>query len=156
MSATPFQDNHQEDECYTCHISGKQLFICTQCNYHVFCDDCWSQWLLHHADKVGWDSRPHEKSDPRVVQTLREILGPTRTPSEHEREFRKDYDTTWFGVGRNHANQVVFQDFGRFATLMGETPMHELGSRYPQLATFIGQTGKTQQLPSQPCRQTNR
>ncbi|KAF6818372.1 hypothetical protein CMUS01_11936 [Colletotrichum musicola] len=134
MSATPFQ------ECYTCHISSKQLFVCIQCNNFALCDDCWSQWPLHLEGTVGWGGRPHEKSESQVVQTLREILDPTRTSSERESEFGMDYDTTWFGVGRDDDNQGVFQDYGRFATLMGENPMQELGSRYPQLIAGAGKS----------------
>lgn len=134
--------NCQGSACFSCKTSSKQLFTCIQCNNFAFCNDCWSRWQLHMPGMVGWDGRPHEKSNPQVVQRLREILEPTRTPSEHDSEFRTDYDTTWFGVGRDNANQPVFQDHGRFATLMSENPMYELGSRYPQLVTFIGQTGE--------------
>lgn len=142
-AASPDRNGH----CFTCKNSTKQLFICIQCDDFAFCNDCWSQWPLHVAGAIGWDGWSHEKSNPQVVQTLREILEPTRTSSKHDSEFRTDHDTTWFSVGRDNANQLVPQDHGRFATLVGKGPTYELSSRYPQLVTFIGETGEAYLYP---------
>jgi hypothetical protein len=127
--------------CHTCKATDKITYSCIQCNNLSFCNECWSLWILHVDGAVGWDGRPHEKSNAEVVQRLRQILEPTRTENDHEHELQNDDDTTWFGVGRDSNNQSVFQDYGRFATLMSESQTPELGSRYPQLVSFIGQTG---------------
>jgi len=127
--------------CQTCKATDKTTFSCIQCNNLSFCDECWSKWILHADGAVGWDSRPHEKSNPQVVQRLRQILEPSRTEGEHENELLGDEDTTWFGVGRDSTNQPVFQDHGRFATLMSESQTRDVGQRWPQLVSFIGQTG---------------
>ncbi|KAK3687188.1 hypothetical protein B0T22DRAFT_509731 [Podospora appendiculata] len=58
----------------------------------------------------------------------------------HENELQNDDDTTWFGVERDASHQLIFQDYGRFAALMSESQTQELGARYPQLVSFIGQT----------------
>lgn len=129
------------DCCQTCGATGKKLFSCIQCNNYSFCDDCWSTWVLHAPGAVGWDGRPHEKSNAAVVQRLRQILEPSRTDIEHESELQSDDDTTWFGIGRDALGQPIFEDHGRFASLMSESQTPDLDTRHPQLVSFIGQTG---------------
>ncbi|KAI3316635.1 FabD/lysophospholipase-like protein [Xylariaceae sp. AK1471] len=131
----------QSAACHTCKCDNKQTYSCIQCNNLSFCSDCWSRWVLHQPGAVGYDGRPHEKANAQVVQRLRQILDPTRNENDHENELQLDDDTTWFGVGRDSSNQAIFQDYGRFATLMSESQTPELGNRYPQLVSFIGQTG---------------
>ncbi|KAK4225116.1 hypothetical protein QBC38DRAFT_270522 [Podospora fimiseda] len=126
--------------CQTCKATGI-LFSCIQCNNFSFCDECWPKWVLHLPGSVGWDSRPHEKSNAAVVQRLRQILEPSRTDIEHESELQNDDDTTWFGIGRDGLGQSVFEDHGRFASLMSESYNREMDTRYPQLVSYIGQTG---------------
>lgn len=132
----------QNQGCHECHSTSKQTFSCIQCNNLAFCDDCWSEWILHRPGAVGYDGRPHEKSDPNIVRILRQILEPTRSESDVDSEHQADEDTTWFGVGRDGSNQPVLQDYGRFATLLSEGQTQESGERYPSLVSFIGQTGK--------------
>ncbi|RWA12744.1 hypothetical protein EKO27_g2394 [Xylaria grammica] len=87
------------------------------------------------------NGKPHEKADPRVVDRLRQILEPTRTEQEHEAELLEDQDTTWFGYGRDASNHPQLYDYGRFAAIVAETQTEQMGERYPQLASFIGETG---------------
>ncbi|KAI1208514.1 uncharacterized protein F4807DRAFT_452194 [Annulohypoxylon truncatum] len=131
----------QSNACFICKISNKRTYSCIQCNNLSFCNDCWSQWVLHLPGTVGYDNRPHEKAIAQVVQRLRQILEPSRNEIEHEQELLSDDDTTWFGVGRDSAGRPVFQDHGRFANLMSESQTQDPGNRYPQLVSFIGQTG---------------
>ncbi|KAI1452785.1 hypothetical protein F4805DRAFT_462423 [Annulohypoxylon moriforme] len=131
----------QSNVCFTCKSTNKQTYSCIQCNNLSFCDDCWSRWVLHLPGAVGYDNRPHEKAIAQVVQRLRQILEPSRNENDHEQELQNDDDTTWFGVGRDSADQPVFQDHGRFANLMSDSQTKDLGNRYPQLVSFIGQTG---------------
>ncbi|KAI0966660.1 hypothetical protein F4678DRAFT_475768 [Xylaria arbuscula] len=117
--------------CQTCGTVKESTFTCIQCNNLAFCDTCWSKWILHLPGAVGWNGKPHEKADPLVVGRLRQILEPTRTEEEHEAELLEDQDTTWFGYGRDASNHPQLY----------ETYTEETGERYPQLASFIGETG---------------
>lgn len=92
---------------------------------------------------IDRNGKPHEKADPLVVHRLRQILEPIRTEAEHESELLEDRDTTWFGFGRDAFGYPLFHDFGRFAAIMSETVTDETVERYPQLTTFIGETGKS-------------
>ncbi|KAI5924199.1 hypothetical protein F4810DRAFT_700832 [Camillea tinctor] len=127
--------------CQTCGTTVERTFTCIQCNNLAFCEVCWPKWVLHVAGAVGWNGKPHEKADPIVVHRLRQILEPTRTEAEHEFELREDQDTTWFGFGRDAYGHPLLHDYGRFAAIMAETTTEEHGERYPQLASFIGETG---------------
>ncbi|KAI0380484.1 FabD/lysophospholipase-like protein [Hypomontagnella monticulosa] len=127
--------------CQTCGTNAEKTFTCIQCNNLAFCDTCWSKWILHTPGAVGWNGKPHEKADPLVVHRLRQILEPTRTEAEHESELLEDRDTTWFGFGRDASGHPLFHDYGRFAHILSETATDETAERYPQLATFIGETG---------------
>ncbi|GAW25333.1 putative patatin-like serine protein [Rosellinia necatrix] len=127
--------------CQTCATVAETTFTCIQCNNLAFCDACWSKWILHLPGAVGWNNKPHEKADPVVVDRLRQILEPTRTEEEHEAELLEDQDTTWFGYGRDASYHPELRDYGLFAAIMAETHTDEVGERYPQLASFIGETG---------------
>ncbi|KAI1125989.1 hypothetical protein F5Y10DRAFT_279102 [Nemania abortiva] len=127
--------------CQTCATVAETTWTCIQCNNLAFCDSCWSKWILHLPGAVGWNGKPHEKANPLVVDRLRQILEPTRTEEEHELELLEDQDTTWFGYGRDASNHPQLYDYGRFAAIMAETHTEETGERYPQLASFIGETG---------------
>ncbi|KAL7619934.1 hypothetical protein AAE478_010481 [Parahypoxylon ruwenzoriense] len=127
--------------CQTCGTNAEKTFTCIQCNNLAFCAACWPKWVLHTPGAVGWNGKPHEKADPLVVHRLRQILEPTRTEAEHESELLEDRDTTWFGFGRDASGHPLFHDCGRFAAIMSETITDEASERYPQLATFIGETG---------------
>ncbi|KAI0552170.1 hypothetical protein F4679DRAFT_571841 [Xylaria curta] len=126
-----------------CHVctATKKTFTCIQCNNLAFCDACWCKWVLHYPGTVGWNGKPHERADPLVVNRLRQILEPTRTEEEHEAELLEDQDTTWFGYGRDAPNVPQLYDYGRFSAILAETRTEEAGERYPQLASFIGETG---------------
>ncbi|KAI1773205.1 hypothetical protein F4818DRAFT_120070 [Hypoxylon cercidicola] len=127
--------------CQTCGTRSLKIYTCIQCNNLAFCEVCWAKWVLHTPGAVGWNGKPHEKADPIVVHRLRQILEPTRTEEEHESELLEDRDTTWFGFGRDASGHPLFHDYGRFAAIMSETVTDETAERYPQLATFIGETG---------------
>lgn len=127
--------------CQTCGTTLEKTFSCIQCNNLTFCNVCWPKWILHIPGAVGWNGKPHEKADPAVVHRLRQILEPRRTEAEHEAELLEDEDTTWFGFGRDPSGHPIFHDYGRFAAIMRETITEETPDRYPQLVSFIGETG---------------
>ena len=76
-----------------------------------------------------------------MVQRLRQILEPERTEADHQAELIEDEDTTWFGFGRDSAGIPKFEDHGRFAVIMSECHAGSSATRYPQLVSFIGETG---------------
>ncbi|KAK8017814.1 hypothetical protein PG993_014140 [Apiospora rasikravindrae] len=127
--------------CQTCGTTTQKTFTCIQCNNLAFCDPCWPRWVLHVPGAVGWDGKPHEKADPMVIHRLRQILEPVRTEEEHEAELLEDEDTTWLGFGRDSSGRSVLHDYGRFAAIMGETTAEDAAERFPQLVSFIGETG---------------
>jgi hypothetical protein len=88
------------------------------------------------------NGKPHEKADPAVVHTLRQILEPARTEAEHASELLEDEDTTWFGFGRDSSGQSMFYDYGRFSAIMSELVSNGSSDIYPQLVSVIGETGE--------------
>ncbi|KAH8665171.1 hypothetical protein BGZ60DRAFT_379045 [Tricladium varicosporioides] len=119
----------------------KRVYHCVQCD-GAFCDECWAKQFPHRPGKLGADGLPHEKTDPEVVERLRDTLdNPDRTPEEQEKLHKNDEDTTWFGIGRDEANMPIFQDYGRYAAILAEPQDINRRNRYPQLVSFIGQTG---------------
>jgi len=52
-----------------------------------------------------------------------------------------DRDTTWFGIAKDLSDQPKFQDYGRYATIIANSTTGHHKVRYPQLVSFIGQTG---------------
>lgn len=130
-----------DETCRTCRSHEKRTFVCVQCNNWAFCDECWTKRDVHEVGAVGWDGRPHEKSDPNVLRIFRQILDPCRNEADVETEHQADEETIWFGVDRDAPNGPVLQDYDRFATLVSEGQTLELGKKYPHLVSFIGQTG---------------
>lgn len=81
-----------------------------------------------------------------VIHRLRQILEPVRTEEEHEAELLEDEDTTWLGFGRDANGRSVLHDYGRFAAIMGETTGEDATERFPQLVSFIGETGMIDEI----------
>jgi energy-coupling factor transporter ATP-binding protein EcfA2 len=106
-----------------------------------FCDDCWSKQGPHKAGRTGPDGLPHEKANPTIVKRLQNILTPPQEHSEQQLLHIEDEDTTWFGMVRNSQNSPAFQDYGRYSAIMADSNSGEFKFRYPQLVSFIGQTG---------------
>jgi energy-coupling factor transporter ATP-binding protein EcfA2 len=126
--------------CEVCECVTLPTFYCVNCDGN-FCDDCWRKERAHKPGKLGPDGLPHEKADPRIVNRLKEAFQPPTNPEIQARMHMEDEDTTWFGIARDSANVPMFQDYGRYATLMANSSSGEIITRYPQLVSFIGQTG---------------
>ena len=90
---------------------------------------------------MGIDGRQHEKVDEEVVQRLQQIFG---QPSQDEQSNRHggDIDTTWFGVDKD-ANQSFLHSSNRLVEVLHESQTGEFTERFPQLVSFVGQTGKS-------------
>ncbi|EON62430.1 hypothetical protein W97_01652 [Coniosporium apollinis CBS 100218] len=112
---------------------------CVSCDSH-YCDPCWKRQGPHRPGKVGQDGLPHEKTDLNVVEALRDILSPPSSVAEQDELHREDLDTTWFGVVHED-NVPVFQNYDRYASVMADSLCSDTDVRYPQLVSFIGQTG---------------
>ncbi|MCJ1354083.1 MAG: hypothetical protein MMC33_004070 [Icmadophila ericetorum] len=130
---------HFRPPCEVCCEEFKPSFYCVHCD-SSFCDTCWEKQIPHKPDKRPPDG-PHEKVDRLVVERYRSILEPSFNIQELDDLHKEDEDTEWFGVGRNQANEPMFEDYGRYATLMAQSLSEVQDVRYPQLVSFVGQTG---------------
>jgi hypothetical protein len=138
------------DHCQTC---GRERFHCNVCNY-VFCDPCWMLQFPHRVPRSGPGVLPHEKTDVHIAKTISKVLSPQSKEEQREKLHMDDIDTTWFGVVREGHERPMFQDYGRYATLVATVKEMRLGSisslstnsateeaLYPSLISFVGQTG---------------
>ncbi|KAJ8064436.1 hypothetical protein OCU04_006775 [Sclerotinia nivalis] len=123
------------EPCVVCSSTSTKTYTCIQCNNY------WSKERPHRPGAVGFDGRPHEKTDKKVVDRLRKILEPKRSPQEQQQQHKIDEGTTWFGTARDSANLPIFQDYGRYAKIMAQSRLNGHKVRYPQLVSFVGQTG---------------
>lgn len=114
--------------------------LCLSCG-STYCETCWEKQGPHQRGKVGIDGLPHEKTDRNIYERLKAILDPPEDVSELSRLHQKDEATTWFGIEKDQFGQPIFQDYGRYAALMADTKQPNAGMRYPQLVSFVGQTG---------------
>jgi hypothetical protein len=137
------QNNARESEpsipCEECEMKVS-VYYCVNCDC-TLCDRCWAKERSHKPGKLGPDGLPHEKAEVSVVNRLKETFNPPSDPEIQSRMHIEDEDATWFGIGRDGANRPIFQDYGRYATLMANSSTGEHAARYPQLVSFIGQTG---------------
>ncbi|KAL8762431.1 MAG: hypothetical protein Q9184_001559 [Pyrenodesmia sp. 2 TL-2023] len=95
----------------------------------------------HQPGKTGPDGLPHERTDKEIYERLQRILDPPESVSELSLLHQEDESTTWFGIEKGLNGPPVFQDHGRFAALMADTKQPNGGMRYPQLVSFVGETG---------------
>lgn len=128
-----------------CPDKGQSTSYCVNCDCS-YCDTCWDKQRPHMPHKRGSDGHAHEKIDRLVFERYRNILEPPSSIGEQDALYKEDEDTTWFGIGCNRAGDPVFEDYERYATLMAESLPQTTRVRYPQLVSFIGQTGKSSQL----------
>jgi energy-coupling factor transporter ATP-binding protein EcfA2 len=126
--------------CDDCEFEQNPLWNCSYCGMN-FCDQCWDKQAQHRKGRTGPDGLPHEKANPAIVRRLKDILTPPVGHTEQQSLHVEDEDTTWFGLGRNSQNAPVFQDYGRYSTIMADSDTGDFKDRYPQLVSFIGQTG---------------
>lgn len=143
----PEADFYFPDPCEDdlCHDKGQLTFYCVNCGCS-FCDTCWDKQTAHKPKKRGFDGPAHEKIDRLVVERYRNIFEPSSSTDEQDALYKDEEDATWFGVGRNRAGDPVFEDYGRYTTLMAESLLPTPSVRYPYLASFIGQTGNLSQF----------
>jgi energy-coupling factor transporter ATP-binding protein EcfA2 len=126
--------------CESCELKKSPVWNCSYCDMN-FCDECWERQGPHKPGRTGPDGLPHEKANPTIVKRLQDILTPPQEHTEQQQLHTEDEDTTWFGMVRNSQNSPAFQDYGRYSAIMADSNSGEFKFRYPQLVSFIGQTG---------------
>jgi energy-coupling factor transporter ATP-binding protein EcfA2 len=134
------QERQSGKICEACDEIKATVWNCANCGMN-FCDACWDRQAQHKPGRTGPDGLPHEKADPAIVERLKSILTPPKEQIEQQMLHVEDEDTTWFGMARNHLNQPIFQDYGRYPAMMADYNSGEYKLRFPQLVSFIGQTG---------------
>lgn len=139
-------NSHDVHKCegYQCTNSAADTFFCHQCDSH-FCHRCWNRQASHLPGKLAVDGLPHEKIDIKIAARLEQILSSSNGPREQDALHQADDTTIWFGIDRNSADVPIFQHYRRYTTLMLEHMSTTNGSRYPQLVSFVGQTGMVRQ-----------
>ncbi|KAF2736521.1 hypothetical protein EJ04DRAFT_462876 [Polyplosphaeria fusca] len=129
--------------CEACDLSepvNGPIWNCSYCDMNI-CDSCWGRQGPHRPGRTGPDGLPHEKGDPDIVARLKSILTPPKDVVEQQSLHIDDEDTTWFGIGRDNGGLPIFQDYGRYANIIADSTAGTHKLRYPQLVSFIGQTG---------------
>jgi hypothetical protein len=68
-----------------------------------------------------------------------EIFTPADTPKKQRKLHKTDAGSKWFGV-TSDGSEPILQDYGRYSSIMRESPTGD-SPRWPQLVSFVGQTG---------------
>lgn len=132
----------EEDSEYCCAIARSgdvQTHFCWPCNT-IFCDRCWFRQMAHRK-RAQTGGIPHEQTDPFVAKKIQNALEVDLTDKEQAMLHIQDDDTSWFGACEDEQDDLVFQDYGRYANLMAENSERQRQMRYPALVSFVGQTG---------------
>jgi hypothetical protein len=128
----------------TCEACGRQLpdaSYCESCDA-VFCDACWDAQIPHRKGKKGLTGVAHEKANFTIAKRLENILTPTSDPIQQQKLHQDDIETAWFGVVRDGSSaKPGLHDYGRYQWLMQASFSGSFAERWPQLVSFIGQTG---------------
>jgi hypothetical protein len=120
-----------------------------------FCVECWERNFAHKKGRRAPGAVPHERSDHVVAKKIKSALESKPTEAEQEQLHKKDEDTGWFGILREEGELPLFQDYGRYASLMASTTTRSVwnsplqshpgaaqrDTRFPSLVSFVGQTG---------------
>lgn len=120
----------------------EELFYCGFCNLN-FCAASWKSQAVHKPGHHTATGVPHEQVDVADAEKILGCLKQTASETELGALHDKDETSCWFGINIDHINHgsPVFEDFGRFATLVAESSTGKFAVRYPGLISFIGETG---------------
>ncbi|KAL1581794.1 hypothetical protein WHR41_09522 [Cladosporium halotolerans] len=147
MTATSTDDTERDVEgvcedgrCIDSRIQATELSYCVRCD-STYCSHCWALQGPHRPKKRGPEGLPHEKVDLGVIRRLKGILNPSTDPLVVQKSHQEDEWTKWFGVTRDKEDQVLFDDYGRYLTLVSDIARStSMKTRYPQLVSFVGVT----------------
>lgn len=95
--------------------------------------------LLCQPGRVGIDGRPHEKVDEEVVDRLQQVFG-RLSKQEQDLRHESDISTTWFGVDREGDSSYLHYSNRLIDILQDQAGDRQ--ERFPQLVSFVGQTGR--------------
>jgi hypothetical protein len=140
-SKDDIKDKDDSDPCCADGRTGNVKFhFCWPCDT-TYCDRCWDVARPHRRRLQPTGGLPHEQTDPVVAKKIRSAFEANLTDREQAMLHIQDEDTGWFGAWNGEQDEMVFQDYGRYATMMAETSARERKVRYPALVSFVGQTG---------------
>ena len=166
-----FSRHHSLPPMLCCVCNGpSKAWKCVQCD-DFFCGECWPKERPHRVSnekfvvytlpvlikssfrlfvvsyllmsyqpgKVGIDGRQHEMVDEDIVRRLQQIFGQPSAAEQHRRH-TNDINTTWFGVTKEQ-DQPYLHYSNRLVDILRESQMGAFTERFPQLVSFVGQTG---------------
>ncbi|KAK0829036.1 hypothetical protein LTR73_004670 [Friedmanniomyces endolithicus] len=124
-----------------CKQGGSKVWFCVDCD-SGFCEHCWDLQAQHKLGKVARDGYKHEKAHYGMLKVYQDILQPPATPGQLRQLHDDDTDTLWFGVTKDESGVPRFEDHGRYASLMANSPSTSgtNTAKYPQLVSFVGVT----------------
>jgi len=130
--------------CVDCQENKVDVSYCNVCN-EKFSTECWDRDRRHRNNLRTADGIPHEKTDHLVAEKIKTCLTPE--PGEDQMKLHHDDEsTTWFGITKDQMDTLIFEDYGRYASIlaMGSARQKESRkeSRYPGLVSFVGRTGE--------------
>lgn len=124
-------------DCDKCEEEGEDRSYCNVCGEN-YCDQCWATKKKHQGVHVNPQGHPHEKTHHVAARKIQRCLMPNS--SHQDEEHVKDEFTKWFGVMRDQMDDMLFEDFGRFASILAEGSFGSKDPRYPGLVSFVGET----------------
>lgn len=127
--------------CNKAKSGSEDCHFCWRCQT-TFCDQCWESQPAHRQGRPrNQGGIPHEKSNPDVAKKIEKILESALNDEQQAMLHVQDEDSSWFGTGKDEHDDLVFQDYGRYANIMAEKSARHRRLRYPALVSFVGQTG---------------
>ena len=132
--------------CRACKKLGEDRSWCNICAV-TLCNDCWETQITHSEDTRAADNVPHEKTNHELAETIKACLEPSSSDEQQKKLHLMDEATTWFGVAHDEMQELIFEDCGRYASIMADCSSGRKACQYPSLVSFVGQTG---QFPAYP------
>jgi hypothetical protein len=138
--------------CVQCETHHSNLYYCNLCDV-LYCGKCWDNIGPHRKGKLGPGGIPHERTDQAIADKLRATFEASPNDQEQETLFQDDENTAWFGVVKEQSGDLIFHDYGRYASVMAEIsksrgPRHS--NRFPGLVCFVGETGMWTSIQKRP------
>lgn len=124
--------------CVICRVHVVSSSYCSACGAS-FCDQCWDSQIAHRLGSMA--DAQHERSDREVTMRLQSILTPARDPELQRKLHREDLETTWLRYVKGTLQEPELHEDSRYNILMQQSLTLEWEERWPQLISFIGQTG---------------
>lgn len=129
--------------CAVCKQNAEGHTFCSACGGN-FCDNCWGTQIAHQPGGAA-DLR-HEKSDRRITERLQGILNPATDPNTQQQLHLDDSHTTWLRWTKGSRQEPEIQEYDRYKKLIQASFSSQWKERWPQLVSFIGETGKALQI----------